>query len=204
MSEEVYPSNSHKVREASLVRDDIPVPMASVENVPKPATKQRSLSPVREIFKAVFPGGFEEIKENFIWEVFVPWIQDALHDAWESVGDVLFPGSPQQRVTTNSPNRIQYNNVKPTFMNTVSYNYLAEDGMRPFPTKKEAEDILEQLRGIRRRYSRVTLLDFNEAVGNQTTDTQASYGWTNLDLAYATRSRGGGWVIKMPPAAPLD
>lgn len=204
---EIFPGNSNKAKEASLVREatapkesfwDAPV----VEEQPKEPAKKHQISPVRDVFAAIFPGGFAELKEHFIWDIFVPWMQDALHNGWNSIGDVIFPGS-SNTYRGGTPERVSYDTRYRAPWTPSSISYDSDESMRPV-TKKEADDIVATLKGICRRYGVVRLLDFNEMVGNRTSPTQQNYGWLNLDSATPIRSRNGGWVIKMPPAVPID
>lgn len=208
MAEE-YPGNSNKARESSLIREPVEQAPVVQEHKPHPQVSQRrKISPVREVIAAIFPGGFEEAKERLIWDIFVPWAQDMLRSGWQGLGDVIFPGS-QGRATEKSqpPERYSYNSRYR--IDTVSYPtpspYGNEyyDEMRPFPTRDEAENALRDLRDIWMRYRVVTLLDFNERVGNPTRPTQDNYGWLSLDTARIERSRGG-WVISMPRAVAID
>lgn len=205
-----YPSNSHKAKESSLVRDiqrdSAPTQQGRVGAHPSTpqASPQKKLSPVHEVFKALFPGGVEEIKSHLLWDIFVPWMQDMLHDGWSGLGDVIFPGSDKSRQRSQSvPEHYSYN--AQYRISDVSYSGQQRyyDEMRPMRTEKEARDALNDLKEIWMRYKFVTLLDFNERVGNPTRPTQDNYGWLSLDSADVVRTNGG-WVISMPRAVPID
>lgn len=197
-----YPSNSNKAKESSLVREQqTSVPQPKTADIPQSthprAPQQRKISPVREIFKAIFPGGFNQIKEQLIWDIFVPWAQDMLHNGWQGLGDVIFPGSNRSKPSGN-PEHYSYNeSYKPK-----TYSSYYEYDMKPFRTQSEAEKALNDLHAIMMKYGVVTLLDFNERVGNETNPTQANYGWTNINSADIRRVRDG-WLVEMPSAKPI-
>ena len=197
-----YPSNSNKAKESSLVREQqTSAPQPQTADIPQSthprAPQQRKISPVREIFKAIFPGGFNQIKEQLIWDIFVPWAQDMLHNGWQGLGDVIFPGSNRSKPSGN-PEHYSYNeSYKPK-----TYSSYYEYDMKPFRTQSEAEKALNDLHAIMRKYGVVTLLDFNERVGNETNPTQANYGWTNINSADIRRVRDG-WLVEMPSAKPI-
>lgn len=207
---EVYPSNSNRAKESSLIREQ---PMPEQVDIPKAPERQaikkkeRKISPVREVFAAVFPGGFAEVKERLIWDIFVPWAQDVLKSGWNAIGDVIFPGSGGRTANTAPkafPEQYSYNT--PYRYDSVSYpaydnTYYNE--MRPMRTREDAEAALRDLHAMWLRYRVVTLLDFNERVGNPTRPTQVNYGWLNLDSARVIRANGG-WVIDMPRAVAID
>lgn len=206
-----YPGNSNKQKEGSLVREPIEIrsqesPQAEHPTVPTKATSGRRISPVKEVFAAIFPGEAQELKERIIWDIFVPWAQDILHTGWQSLGDVIFPGSggnTRKPSTGRPPEQYSYNNayVYPTVTNGYDAGYYNE--MRPMRTREDAEEALRDLRNIWLRYRVVTLLDFNERVGNPTRPTQSNYGWLSLDSARIERSNGG-WIINMPRAVAID
>lgn len=196
-----YPSNSNKAKESSLVREQTSAPQPQTADIPQSthprAPQQRKISPVREIFKAIFPGGFNQIKEQLIWDIFVPWAQDMLHNGWQGLGDVIFPGSSRSKPSGN-PEHYSYNeSYKPK-----TYSSYYEYDMKPFRTQSEAEKALNDLHAIMMKYGVVTLLDFNERVGNETNPTQANYGWTNINSADIRRVRDG-WLVEMPSAKPI-
>lgn len=204
---EIYPSNSNKSKEASLIRESIEQPRTVepqekvVEIAPPP---KRRISPVREVFAAIFPGGIQEVKDRIIWDVFVPWMQDAFRSGWDTIGDVIFPGSAASNNRRSSvPEHVSYDKKYQAPFRQVTYSDWEQYGMRPV-TKNEADDILRNLRNIQRRYGVVTLLDFNELVGNQTRATQRAYGWIDLSLASTMRVGANQFVVQMPPAVPID
>ena len=213
MAEVVYPGNSNKAKEQSLIRDAAPEKPVSAPDAAnygaddistRPIPQPRRISPVKEVFAAILPGGFEELKEHILWDVFVPFVQDMLHRGWDGIGEVLFPGSGGSKY--RPPERVSYDRAygdRVTYRTDDYWNVTGYGDMRPLRTEREARDILDYLRSMLARYGVVTLLDFNERVGNPTNATQVGYGWRNLELARVERSRGG-WVITMPRAIPID
>lgn len=204
MAEVEYPEdcNSNKSKEAKLIRDATPepVPVVPVEQPKNAPVQEHRIASVKNIFHAIFPGGFQELKDHIIWDVFVPWTQDALHSGWDAAGDVIFPGSGVRRSSDRAPEHVSY---EKQYRPSVTYDAYAQEGMRPV-TRQEAENMLRTLDNMRVRYGVVRLLDFNELVGNPTSPMQQNYGWLSLATATVDRARNGGWIIKMPPAAPLN
>lgn len=203
-----YPSNSNKARESSLIRDtpivEQPTPQTETRRNTSPANHQRRISPVKEVFRAIFPGGFAEVKQRLVWDIFVPWAQDALHTGWEGLGDVIFPGSGRSGKSSTPSVPEHYSYDQQYRVTTPSYSYGGNSvDMWPMRTEKEAQDTLQNLHAAMMEYGVVSLLDFNEAVGNPTRPTQDYYGWTNINSAKVQRVRDG-WVISMPPASPIS
>lgn len=202
-----YPN---KAKESSLIRDagDSQPVRSHIQN-PRvdqdaPTRKRRRLSTIHEVFAAIFPGGFPEIKDHLVWDIFVPWMQDMLRSGWTGLGDVLFPGSGASTRTQQPPERYSYNEayrVRGTSYPSYDSQYL--DSMRPYPKREDAEEALRDLHDILIRYGFVTLLDYNERVGNPTTSAQQNYGWLNLNSARVEHVRGG-WIISMPKAVAIE
>lgn len=208
---EAYPSNSNKAKESSLIREPVdqhPVQSQQVDAHPRREaieTPKRRISPVKEVFAAIFPGGMQELKEHLVWDIFVPWAQDMLHSGWQGLGDVIFPGSNR---TSNQkmPERVSYDSrykIDVAPYPSTSYGSSRYNESPIFRTKEEAEAALRDLREIWLRYRIVTLLDFNERVGNETRPTQNNYGWLSLDAARIEHF-SGGWILVMPRAVAID
>ena len=207
---DIYPNNSNKAKESSLIRNE-PKPAPTDEHISESARKQeprvhkrRKISTVHEVFAALFPGGFAEVKAHLLWDIFIPWIQDMCHDGWQQLGNVIFPGSKASSKGPQVPERYSYNDqYRIKGSEYPSYDSVYPDGMRPYPTEKEAYDVLQSLHDEIMRYGYVTLLIFNEMVGNRTNPSQENYGWMNISTAFVERVRGG-WVIRMPKAVPIE
>lgn len=211
MAEE-FSNNSSRAKESSLVRDavDDKAPNAPVNDahprVAQDTAPARKRSTVHEVFHAIFPGGFEEIKQHLVWDIFIPWMQDMLHNGWQGLGDVIFPGSGKTAPRTGSNVPEHYSYDEPYRYGrynpwTSSNGYLPR--MKPVATKRQADAILESLHESLMRYGCVTLLEFNSEVGNETYPTQNGYGWLTLKNIEPIKVREG-WVIEMPKAVPID
>lgn len=207
---DIYPNNSNKAKESSLIRDE-PKPAPAGTHIPVETRrsephvrKKRKISTIHEVLAALFPGGFAEVKEHLLWDIFVPWVQDMLHNGWQQLGNVIFPGSGASNKGQQVPERVSYNDhYRIKGSEYPSYDSVYPDGMRPYPTEKEAYDVLQSLHDEIMRYGYVTLLIFNEMVGNRTNSSQENYGWLNINTAFVERVRGG-WVIRMPKAVPIE
>ena len=53
-------------------------------------------------------------------------------------------------------------------------------------------------------YGFVSVADLYDMVGITQPYTYNKYGWTNLNSASATKLRGGGYLLNLPKALPLD
>ena len=204
-----YPSNSNKARESSLVREPVVQEPRQQETpraaVPEHSPRKRKIAPVKEVFRAIFPGGFAELKEHLLWDIFVPWAQDMLRSGWQGLGDVIFPGS--KRSSNGSvPERYSYEaqyQVRPSYSTRTVYDSsYSGDTPRPM-TNDEANRVYNNMHGILAKNGFVTLLDYNDQMRIPTNSAQDNYGWINLNAMKVERIRGG-WTVTMPPAVPID
>lgn len=211
MAEE-FPNNSNRAKESSLVRDTVDDKASNVPvNDTHPRVTQntapvRKRSTVHEVFHAIFPGGFEEIKQHLVWDIFIPWMQDMLHNGWQGLGDVIFPGSGRNTSAAGAsiPERYSYN--EPDRFRDYNY-YSSSNGYRPAmkrPTTRErCLEIIETLEESIMRVGYATLLEFNAEIGAPTYSTQNDYGWMSIKGVKPIQVRGG-WIIQMPKAVPID
>ena len=214
MAEAEYPSNSNKSKEHSLVRERTSLDDASVADE-KPAKAKgvvttRPPSTFGAVMKALFPDGIRGIRDHFIWDLFVPGMQNMLYNGWQGLGDLIFKGGVSSR--PSSPGRTSYEKAyRPasTFRPYTSdiddeYSYRVNDFREViFDSRESAESVLRTLNDMIRQYSVVTLLDYNELVGLPTRPTYVSYGWAALATAYVQRTYDG-YRLAMPRPIPID
>ena len=53
-------------------------------------------------------------------------------------------------------------------------------------------------------YGFVTVADLYDLVGVTGNYTDNKYGWTSIRNAEPVRARGGGYILKLPRAIPID
>lgn len=73
-----------------------------------------------------------------------------------------------------------------------------------FPSRADAEMVLTQMDEMLERYPTVTVLDMYDAAGITAPYTADKYGWTDIHTAKVVPVRGGGYMIKLPKAFPID
>ncbi len=216
-----FPSNSNKLKEASLVRDrprietrPVTEQTAAVEESVVPAQQRpsgfvraRKVPLVREIFVALFPEGWAGLKNHLVWDKLVPWLRESLHAGWDDMGDVIFQGTssrPRQgsHVSYDRQYRTNQSSNRRTMVDSISRDYQEII----WDTEDEARQLLRVLRAILREHRVVLLSDYNQEVGNATRPEQNYYGWINLDHARIERVYGpeGGYVVVLPRPVEID
>ena len=203
MNENEYKSNSFKSKE--LANKNLQ-PVVTGEVV----TKKRSV--FRKFTDALINQNIENAKEYIVFDIVVPAIKNTFSDALISIVEMIFgtrrtakPGSTTTSYTAYY-NKKNGNTQQPT-TTTPSTPYLGLS-KRDFDeviveTRWEAEDVIDHLTTAILEYGSVSIADFYELVGIQSSFTDNKYGWTNLSTATVERV-GGGYLIKLPPTVKLD
>lgn len=149
-------------------------------------------------------------------ELVLPMVKRTTHDIITNILDVLSGtvdtlfGVPRQKSRSGyNRERVSYFKYYDTD-DRMTRNYRsgilgANDRLDDIliPTRGEAEDVLDCLQDIINKYDSVSIADYKELVGVDTSFTDNKYGWTNIRNAQVKRCRDG-YVIKMPRALPLD
>ena len=66
-------------------------------------------------------------------------------------------------------------------------------------TRRDAIEVLDELRGYIDEYGQVEVARFFELIGEDSQGVDNDYGWTSLDHAYIDSVRGG-FIIEFPKA----
>lgn len=73
-----------------------------------------------------------------------------------------------------------------------------------FETRGQAERVIVEMENVINRYGFVTVADMFDMVELTAPYTGNKYGWTSVRHAEPIRLMGGGYVIKLPKAMPID
>lgn len=217
MAEDIYPSNSNKSKEHSLVREKTSLDDSTA--VRKPLQKAEGViktsrpTTFKDIFKAIFPNGLSGIKENLIYDWLVPGIQTFMRNGWDGLGNAIFPkanSKPSGRTSYESAYKSSSVSYRPKaswdeWADDQSFQPRVSDFQEPiFDDVDSARRVLDTLEDQIREYHVVTLLDYNELIGLPTRPSQNNYGWTSLSTATIQRTHGGNWRLMMPRPVQLD
>lgn len=204
---ENYAGNSHKQKEASLVRpknsmESNDIPEKKNEKLIKGEVKRRKSSTKKKILDTIIGEDIPDVKDHIIWEVIIPSIGDTIKNLLISVVESTFNGSPSKHHSNGSYisyNSISSSSTRATDRTRSMYDY---DEII-FDNRGEAEEVLQQLRYSIKRYGYVSILDYYDMVGVRTRPSDANYGWINLNAANVERVNGG-YLLRLPKAMPID
>lgn len=218
---EQLPGNSHAQR-----REQEEPPKKKVESVVTGEVVVRKRPFVSRIKDSFFANRADKVGEYVFWDLLIPAAKSMIADGAATFIDRMILGgdvSSRNRGSAFGPaggvgayvvgNIVQQQNHTP-------YHQMANAGnQRPglsrearsqhdfrqlvFPTRVEAEAVLNRMAQYIGQYSAVTVADFYEMCNLTPNWADDRYGWTDLTGSLVGRS-GGGFVINLPLPIPLD
>ena len=199
-----YRPNSHKSKQEPEKREE-----KNVQKVVSGVAKVKKKSEISKFASNFISEDAGKVGSYIFTDVIVPGLVKIVTDALKDGVDIVFKGASSR----NSRNSGGYPG------NYVSYNNFSSknnDARRPsttkqvhspceitLPSRRDAEAVLDQMRGLIRDYGVVTVADLYMSCDITHNFMDAKYGWTDLRNAEVARD-GDGWYIKFPNAYPLD
>ena len=193
-----YKPNSHKYKENQETSEK------RVEKVISGTakTKKNEVRKFRDIF---ISEDISNVKSYILMDVLVPAIKNAIVDIVTDGVNMVF-GTGSGRKKTSGSNYVSYRDYSRETKrddNRVSSGRFAYDDIL-FPSRGEADAVLEQMDAIIEEYGYVTVADMYDMADLNAPYTGNRYGWTSVRRAEIVRVRGGDYVIKLPRAMPID
>lgn len=176
-----------------------------VEKIIKGSAKAKKKSELRKIADAFIQEDAHTVKNYIFNKVLIPAIKKTFSDIVTNSLDMFLWGKGGDRRTRGSSERISYRRYfdeprpRDSERRQRSYNY---DEI-VLDSSDEAEEVLERMDELLRRYKMVSVADFYDLVGITGKTTDNHYGWTDLRTAEVVSDRDG-YLIKLPRAIALD
>ena len=162
---------------------------------------------VRKLTNTFFAEDMNTVTSNLRDEVFIPGLKKLIVNLLKDGVDILFNGSVSRTKSNDRfvGDRFSYDQCSSGRRNepirtTTRFTYDEFE----FESRGQAESVLDAMHGVIRRYGWVTVSELYEMVGRTGPFTGNNYGWTDISNAYVDRVYGGGYVIKMPKAIPIE
>lgn len=193
-----YKPNSHKYKENQEISEK------RVEKVISGTakTKKNEVRKFRDIF---ISEDISNVKSYVLMDVLVPAIKNAIVDIVTDGVNMIF-GTGSGRKKTSGSNYVSYRDYSRESKrddNRVPSGRFAYDDIL-FPSRGEADAVLEQMDAIIEEYGYVTVADMYDMADLNAPYTGNRYGWTSVRRAEIVRVRGGDYIIKLPKAMPID
>lgn len=193
-----YKPNSHKYKENQETSE------RRVEKVISGTAKTKK-NEVRKFRDVFISEDISNVKSYILMDVLVPAIKNAIVDIVTDGVNMIF-GTGSGRKKTSGANYVSYRDYSresrrdDSRASTGRFNY--DDIL--FPSRGEADAVLEQMDAIIEEYGYVTVADMYDMADLAAPYTGNRYGWTSVRRAEIVRVRGGDYVIKLPKAMPID
>lgn len=193
-----YKPNSHKYKENQETSEK------RVEKVISGTAKTKK-NEVRKFRDVFISEDISNVKSYILMDVLVPAIKNAIVDIVTDGVNMIF-GTGSGRKKTSGSNYVSYRDYSresrrdDSRASTGRFNY--DDIL--FPSRGEADAVLEQMDAIIEEYGYVTVADMYDMADLTAPYTGNRYGWTSVRRAEIVRVRGGDYIIKLPKAMPID
>lgn len=204
-----YQANSHKSKD--------PNPKPQPKNIEKVVTGEvvTRKKPLGRKFKDLFiSADAKSVVVYVCTEVLLPAARNMIVDAsTKGIERMMYGESRSPRRQYGNGPRVTYNS--PVNRGTVVYSGPGASMNRGmvqtpkqtkddviFPTREEAERVLESMSDLLNTYEYVSVSDFNELVGLPNAHTDNKWGWLYLRGASIQQVREG-YLLNLPPVEPL-
>lgn len=204
MAEIDYKPNSHKYHEERKRVDNEKKRANKVVTGKVKVRKKKGINKFSDIFSA---SDIDEVRDYVVNDIILPTAKKTLFDIISNGADMMIFGGTSHSSRSNSRDKVSYNSYwrgrdrsEPRTRNRGGYD---DEGVITYETRREAEDVLDELEDRIREYGVATVLDMYDASDSSAPHTADRYGWTSLRNAKVVRTRDG-YILDMPKAMPVD
>ena len=166
-----------------------------------------------KLFKNIFSGENLHGVFTYILEgVIAPAFKNMIYDAGTKGLERAMWGEDSGRGAPSSTGVVNYSAIstrgaKPyvsSYRGGYSSPKSQSAGIYRLASRVEAEEVLHNLKTLIHQYGHASVADYYEMVGKTGTYTDNKWGWTTLNHARIDRAPGGGYVLTLPKATPID
>lgn len=143
---------------------------------------------------------YDEVIKPMAVKAFVNIIEDGLH-MW-AFGNIEKKDDRHKGLSYVSYDKSYDRHRRDTRTTTRRSVYDYDDII--LDTRAEAMEVLDRMDDLIDRYRTASVADLYQLVGVTPNHTDYKYGWTSLRHADISRTRDGGYMLKMPRAMELD
>lgn len=162
---------------------------------------------VRNLKNTLFAEDMHTVTSNLRDEVFIPGFKKLLVNLLKDGVDILFNGAVSRNGNKDRffGDRVSYDRFSSSkytepIRTTTRFSY---DDIE-FVSRGQAETVLDNMYGVIKEYGFVTVSEMYDMVGRTAPFTANNYGWTDIRSASVERLYGGGYVIQLPKARPIE
>ncbi len=196
-----YKPNSHKSKEERI-------PERKVGKVVSGTVKPKKKGGIQKLADIFISEDISNVKSYILLEVLVPAIKKAISDIVTNGIDMILYGGMRNKSSTAS--KVSYQRYydrtyeqRRDYSTSSARNGFDYDELI-FPTRGDAEAVLDAMNEIISQYGVVSIMDLYD-LANVSMDNYAAnkYGWTNISGCKVIRVRDG-YVLNLPRALPIN
>ena len=201
-----YKPNSNRFKEGKV--EDPVVREKKVEQVTTGSVKVKKKGEMQKFADVFISEDVGSVKSYILMDVLVPAIKKAISDiVTNGIDMVLYGESGRNKRPGSTASKISYrgyyNQDRPVGRPTVRTSAYDYDDV-VLSTRGEAEEVLSRMDDLIATYGVVSVADLYDLVGVTCNYTDNKYGWTNIANVVPVRASGGGYILKLPRALPLN
>lgn len=201
-----YKPNSHRSKEE--VKQPAVRSEKRVEKVIKGTARTKKKSGVTKLTDIFISEDAANVKSYILMDVLVPAVKKAISDiVTDGIDMILFGGTGRSKKSSNT-SYVSYSGYsnrernRPAVESRVKTRFDYDDIV--FETRGEATEVREKMDEVIEKYGFVTVADMYDMADLSAPYTSFKYGWTDIRSAEPVRLAGGGYVLKLPKALPID
>lgn len=201
-----YKPNSHRYK---AEQKKAPSDNKEIRKVVSGGVKTRKKNELRKFTDVFISEDVSNVKSYIFTDVFIPAAKKLVSDIVRDGIDMILYGSSGSTKSSTSAPKVSYRNyydqkdTRPRVGEPRNHSRFDYEDLE-YERRGDAEAVLSLMRDALERYQMVTVADMYEFSGLTEPYTSNKYGWTNLQTAYVDRTRGGGYIIKLPKAMVID
>jgi len=199
-----YKSNSHKSKEEQI-------PERKIEKVVSGTVKTKKKSDIQK-FADIFIEDINNVKSYILMEVLIPAIKKAIFDiVTNGIDMILYGEAGRTRNKSTIASKVSYQRYYDNRMDEQKRDYRISSVRNGFdydelifPTRGDAEAVLDAMNEIISQYGIVSVMDLYDLANVSTDNYQLNrYGWTDISGCKAIRVRDG-YVLNLPRPLPIN
>ncbi len=199
-----YKPNSHKSKEERI-------PERKVEKVVSGIVKPKKKGGIQKLADIFISEDISNVKSYILLDVLIPAIKKAIFDiVTNGIDMILYGETGRTRNKSSIASKVSYQRYydrtdeQKRDYRTLSLRNAFDYDELIFPTRGDAEAVLDAMNEIISQYGVVSVMDLYD-LANVSTDnyTANKYGWTNISGCKPIRVRDG-YVLNLPKALPIN
>jgi len=201
-----YKPNSHKSKEERI-------PERKVEKVVSGVVKPKKKGDIQKFADIFISEDIRNVKSYILLEVLIPAIKKAIFDIVTNGIDMILYGEGRTKNKSTIASKVSYQRYYDRYdrMDEQKRDYRtlsARNGFDYdeliFPTRGDAEAVLDAMNEIISQYGVVSIMDLYDLANVSTDNYQLNrYGWTDISGCKVIRVRDG-YILNLPRPLPIN